>query len=250
MQNKKENVHTHEQLKAMQSLPLNLKVALTKDRIRGWVKEYGIDGVYVAFSGGKDSTCLLHIARSIYPEIKAVYCNTTNEYPQIVEFVKTFDNVDIVTPEIGFRAVLQKYGYPVISKEVSECVYHARKYLSEIASVGGGTSITETSQISCLAKGHIDARLKGQRHTAEFETDRILGLCHKEVQQAVLSYADNLASKSQGGGGAAHKWRRIRGLSEYSNPIRKDNGLVDRGQRNLDSGGARGLTILLNGGRA
>lgn len=44
-------------------------------------------GVYVAFSGGKDSTVLYWLARKIYPNIKAVFCNTRNEHPEIVKFV-------------------------------------------------------------------------------------------------------------------------------------------------------------------
>ena len=47
-----------------------------------------LDGkVYVSFSGGKDSTVLYWLARKIYPDIKAVFCNTGNEYPDIVKFV-------------------------------------------------------------------------------------------------------------------------------------------------------------------
>lgn len=32
--------------------------------------------VYVAFSGGKDSTVLLHLVRRLYPEVPAVFNNT------------------------------------------------------------------------------------------------------------------------------------------------------------------------------
>lgn len=116
----------------MQAAPLSVKVSLTKQRIREWVNAWGIDGVYVSFSGGKDSTVLLHIAREMYPEIKAVFINTGLEYPEIVQFVKTFDNVDIIRPKMSFRQVIEKYGYPFISKEVSECVYGARRYLTAV----------------------------------------------------------------------------------------------------------------------
>ena len=123
---------TIEELQEKQALPLSLKVALTKDRIRAWVKHWGIDGVYCSFSGGKDSTVLLDICRKMYPEMKAVYIDTGLEFPQIREFVKTFDNVDIVKPKMNFKDVIKTYGYPFISKEVSECVYGARKYLTDL----------------------------------------------------------------------------------------------------------------------
>jgi 3'-phosphoadenosine 5'-phosphosulfate sulfotransferase (PAPS reductase)/FAD synthetase len=105
---------------------------MTKSRIRAWVNEYGLDGVYVSFSGGKDSTVLLDIARQMYPDIKAVFVSTGLEFPEIIQFVKSKENVDIIRPKMNFKQVIQTYGYPFISKEVSECVKGARKYLTSI----------------------------------------------------------------------------------------------------------------------
>ena len=120
---------TIDDLRQMQALPLSLKVSLTKSRIRQWVNEFGEDGVYISFSGGKDSTVLLHLVREMYPNVPAVFVNTGLEYPEIVQFVKTFDNVEIIRPKMNFKKVIEKYGYPFISKEASECVFYARKYL-------------------------------------------------------------------------------------------------------------------------
>ena len=128
--------HTLQDLKIRQALPLEQKVLMTKARIREWVNYYGLEGVYVSFSGGKDSTVLLHIARSIYPDMKALFVDTGLEYPEIRDFVKTFDNVDIVKPRLNFKQVIEKYGYPFISKEVAECVSGAKKYLTELAASG------------------------------------------------------------------------------------------------------------------
>lgn len=89
---------TREDLKYYQSLPLDMKIAKTKDNIREFVREFGVDDVYVSFSGGKDSTVLLDIARKMYPEIEAVFVNTGLEYPEIQKFVRTFDNVRVVYP--------------------------------------------------------------------------------------------------------------------------------------------------------
>ena len=119
-------------LQQMQAMPLKAKINTTKSRIMEWVSHFGLDGVYVSFSGGKDSTVLLHIAREMFPEIKAVFCDTGLEYPEIREFVKTFDNVDWLRPKMTFRQVIEKYGYPFPSKEVSESVQGARKYLTEV----------------------------------------------------------------------------------------------------------------------
>lgn len=61
------NKHTIGDLYQMQSLPLSAKIRMTEYRIRQWVDYYGENGVYVGFSGGKDSTVLLHMIRKIYP---------------------------------------------------------------------------------------------------------------------------------------------------------------------------------------
>lgn len=117
---------TRERLKELQALPLERKIGFTCARIVEWYNHYN-GQVYVSFSGGKDSTVLLHIARSLFPDIKAMYVDTGLEYPEIKEFVKTFENVDIIRPKMTFKEVIDEYGYPVIGKEVSDCVYEARK---------------------------------------------------------------------------------------------------------------------------
>jgi hypothetical protein len=89
----------------------------------------------VSFSGGKDSTVLLHIARQIYPGIPAVFSNTGLEYPEIQKFVKSFDNVDIVTPAMNFAQVISVYGYPLIGKEVADAIYYARRIRSQSSNV-------------------------------------------------------------------------------------------------------------------
>ena len=107
------------QLKQRQGHPLEIKERLTENRIRAWYDHW--DGqVYVAFSGGKDSTVLLHQVRRLYPDVPGVFIDTGLEYPEIREFVKTFDNIEWVRPEMPFNKVLEKYGYPVGSKKVAK----------------------------------------------------------------------------------------------------------------------------------
>ena len=64
-------MRTMQDLQQLQGLPLSLKIRMTKERIRQWINEYGEDGVYVTFSGGKDSTVLLHLVnhrRFLHPK--------------------------------------------------------------------------------------------------------------------------------------------------------------------------------------
>lgn len=128
------NKHTVAELRQWQALPLNVKVLMTQARIRAWVNEYGEDGVYVSFSGGKDSTVLLDIVRNrcLYKKVPAVFVDVPTQYPELRDFVKTFDNVEIIKPKISFMEVCETYGFPLVSKEVAECVQGARKYLTSV----------------------------------------------------------------------------------------------------------------------
>ncbi len=116
----------HISLKQRQSLPLEAKVQMSIARIRQWYDHWeGL--VYVSFSGGKDSTVLLHIVRSVYPEVPAVFADTGLEYPEIRDFVKTIDNVVWVRPKMKFPDVLAKYGYPAVSKRIAQYVNDVRR---------------------------------------------------------------------------------------------------------------------------
>ena len=124
--------HTITELHRLQGLSLNEKIEMTRERIKAWVDHWGLENCAVSFSGGKDSTVLLDIARKDYPDINAVFVDTGLEFPEIRQFVKTYDNVTIIKPKMNFVEVIRKYGYPMFSKEVAECVQGARKYLQSV----------------------------------------------------------------------------------------------------------------------
>lgn len=129
------NKHQPYDLKQLQSLPLEAKIMLTKRRIEIWY-EHWEGQVCVSFSGGKDSTVLKHIVDSMYDDVPAVFVNTGLEYPEIQRFVKDVkagkwdcfnSDVVIMRPEMRFDEVITQYGYPVISKRVSNAVDGARR---------------------------------------------------------------------------------------------------------------------------
>lgn len=111
--------HTIAELQYRQALPLSMKVAFTKTRIRQWIAQYGFDGVYLSYSGGKDSTVLSHIIDELYPEneIPRVFIDTGLEYPEIRAFAMKEPRCVIVKPTMNFKKVIEKYGYPLFSKE-------------------------------------------------------------------------------------------------------------------------------------
>jgi 3'-phosphoadenosine 5'-phosphosulfate sulfotransferase (PAPS reductase)/FAD synthetase len=108
-------------LKERQKLPLAIKETMTKNRIIEWYK-YFKGEVYVSFSGGKDSTVLLHQVRKIFKEVPAVFIDTGLEYPEIRDFVKTIDNVVWLKPKMTFNKVIEQYGFPVVGKRQAKFI--------------------------------------------------------------------------------------------------------------------------------
>lgn len=143
-----ENKYTKEDLKIMQSWPLERKIQVSQTRIIEY-RKYFNGNVYVSFSGGKDSTVLADLTARIYSSDKEfyinnyrpltlVFVNTGLEYPEIQKFVPQFSqwlidiydidvSLEILYPNMKFKDVLTNYGYPVISKQVSDKIYYARK---------------------------------------------------------------------------------------------------------------------------
>lgn len=155
-----ENKHTSYDLAQMQSLPLEAKIIMTKQRIKDWYEswvryeivntetgktryvtateepslkeneyiESATDGqVYVSFSGGKDSTVLKHIVDSMYDDVPALFVNTGLEYPEIQKFAMSQKNVITIRPDMRFDEVIKEFGYPAISKEVAKIISEANR---------------------------------------------------------------------------------------------------------------------------
>lgn len=91
----------------------------------------GVDYVYVSFSGGKDSTVLYDLCRRVYPNILGVFCNTGNEWPEVMEFVHKLQgtvgmNIQVIRPKLTPREVWERYGFPLVSKEVANKLHKIR----------------------------------------------------------------------------------------------------------------------------
>lgn len=131
--------HSKEELKLFQSFPLDVKMGKTALRI----KELTEHDFYVSFSGGKDSEVAVDFTAKVLSKmgIQKMYVaniNTGLEYLSVQRFCKPFCEMvskkygiqvilNTLYPKTTFRKVLETYGYPIISKEVAQCIYEARK---------------------------------------------------------------------------------------------------------------------------
>ncbi|XBX04815.1 phosphoadenosine phosphosulfate reductase family protein [Enterocloster clostridioformis] len=102
-------------------------MAMTRNRVRSFINEYGTEGVYISFSGGKDSTVLMDIIRKEDSRIPAVFVDTWLEYPQIRQFVKKQENVIVLKPSMGLKDIISQYGWCFPSKDVAQAIWYARK---------------------------------------------------------------------------------------------------------------------------
>jgi phosphoadenosine phosphosulfate reductase len=74
-----------------------------------------IGRVGVCFSGGKDSTVLLHLVRSVIPDAPAGFWDSGAEYKDTLEFVAATPGVEVIKAEPDLLELCRragKWGYP------------------------------------------------------------------------------------------------------------------------------------------
>lgn len=80
----------------------------------------------VTFSGGIDSTVMLYLVRFVDKYRAGIFANTTNEFSEILQFVKSIDNIEVVRPSMSFFDTVERYGFPLVSKKVARMTHDLR----------------------------------------------------------------------------------------------------------------------------
>lgn len=70
------------------------------------------EGYYLAFSGGKDSLVCYWLCKLANVRFDAHYNYTTIDPPELVQFVRTFDDVEIMKPDTCYWQLIIKNGMP------------------------------------------------------------------------------------------------------------------------------------------
>ena len=68
------------------------------------------------------------VDRVLGVKVPRVYVDTGLEFPEIREFVQTFDNVVMLKPDIPFRDVILSCGYPLAVSYTHLDVYKRQVY--------------------------------------------------------------------------------------------------------------------------
>ncbi|MGE4194682.1 MAG: phosphoadenosine phosphosulfate reductase family protein [Pseudodesulfovibrio sp.] len=105
-------------LKERQALSLDDKIELSIERIIEFGEAFDWH-VASSYSGGMDSTVLIHLTEMVYSGLPRVYCNTGLEYPEINRQVARTENVVVMRPKMPFHRVVKEIGWPIASKRTA-----------------------------------------------------------------------------------------------------------------------------------
>ena len=108
---------TQKELQERLKWSLNQKIDHSLGVIDSFISQY--PNCVVSFSGGIDSQVLLFLSRMIDKNRKGIFLNTTNEHSEILKHVRIVENIETILPEITFIQIIEKYGFPLISKNVA-----------------------------------------------------------------------------------------------------------------------------------
>ena len=116
------------------------KVQVAIDRLRAFEPE---DGYYLAFSGGKDSQCIYHLAEMAGVKFDAHYRITSVDPPELVRFIKTqYPAVHMDYPRDKDGKVITMWN--LIPRKLMPPTRSMRYCCSELKETGGKGRVTVT----------------------------------------------------------------------------------------------------------
>jgi 3'-phosphoadenosine 5'-phosphosulfate sulfotransferase (PAPS reductase)/FAD synthetase len=142
--NEKEFNYPLMRLRQLQGLSLKAKLERAQTKIFEFV---GAQPAYISWSGGLDSRLVLHLVRDLCGISKdrcpAVFIDTGLEYPEVRDCALRHADI-VLKPKMNFKQVIERYGYPVISKRVSQYVHEVQVARKR----GNGNSATCTLRMT------------------------------------------------------------------------------------------------------
>jgi len=121
---------TNDELKKRQCLPLADKIKWSLNRIEEFCDVFD-EEVYASVSGKDSRSVMWHLIQTVSKNVPAVFVDTGMEFPEIRDSIKEIENAIFLKPKMPFTKVIEKYGFPLISKEQSQNIYEYRTTKSE-----------------------------------------------------------------------------------------------------------------------
>ena len=114
---------SYNEIRYRMALPYEIKLGMSRNRVRDFIDYYGEDKAVVCFSGGLDSVVLLHFVRNYcgYKNVKAVSVIGI-ECKENIELIKKTENVEIAKVQYSQQEIIEKFGIPIISKRTSKMI--------------------------------------------------------------------------------------------------------------------------------
>lgn len=144
------------------------KVEVAIDRLQSFEPK---EGYYLAFSGGKDSQCIYHLAKMAGVKFDAHYRITSVDPPELVRFIKTqYPDVALDYPRDADGNVITMWN--LISKQTIPPTRKARYCCDKLKESGGEGRLTVTG----VRWAESPARKQNQGEVVIVKTGRVKGV--------------------------------------------------------------------------
>lgn len=125
------------------------------------------NGFYLAFSGGKDSQALYHVAKMAGVRFKAYMSLTSVDSPEVIRFVrKWYPDVELIKPKISiYEMAKKKRILPTRTKRWCCAVYKEAYGAGSVTLTG----IRKLESVRRAKRGEVSTQIKGKRGEYTFD---------------------------------------------------------------------------------
>ena len=130
------------------------KIIMAKARIKEFIQQLPNQQIMISFSGGKDSCVLRDLVYRVQDDMGIKHSNLLISaemfHPLTSKFISQIksNGDEILPPSKSFEKIIKEKGYPIISKQVAQKIWHIRntknhsKYIRAIFGLDGNTFAT------------------------------------------------------------------------------------------------------------
>lgn len=125
------------------------------------------DGFHLAFSGGKDSQCLYHVAQMAGVRFKARMNLTSVDPPEVIRFVKScYPDVELIKPKMSiYEMAKKKHILPTMRFRWCCAEFKEMSGAGKVALIG----IRKEESARRAKRGEISTNIKGKRNEETFD---------------------------------------------------------------------------------